>query len=145
MSAKYGLEAKDEVELRSPISNDIKVPTEEEIASCRPCRITLVVLFGLGLLAMLAAAIVVIATTSGCTAKSIQTPFWQKELAYQIYVPSFQDSNDDGYGDLKGIRTRLDYLNEIGVRILVLSGLLSGNDFKALDGIYTKVVSRHFS
>lgn len=134
MAAKYDLEGRDEVELRSPITNEMKFPTEEEVASCRPCRITFVVLFSLGLLGMLAAAIIVIATSSGCASKSaMSTPFWRKELAYQIYVPSFQDSNDDGYGDLKGIRTRLGYLEEIGVRIIVLSGLLSGENFKDLN------------
>ncbi len=133
MSAKYEIEARDEIELRSPITNDLKSPTEEEIASCRPCRIVLIVLFTLGLLGMLAAAIVVIATTSGCAKKAIETkPFWQKQMTYQIYVHSFQDTNDDGYGDFKGIKQRLDYLGEIGANVIVLSGFLSGKDFNEL-------------
>ena len=28
--------------------------------------------------------------------------WWQKTVIYHIYVPSFKDSNNDGFGDLKG-------------------------------------------
>ena len=41
--------------------------------------------------------------------------WWQREIFYQIYPRSFQDSNDDGSGDLAGIRRRLDYLCWLGV------------------------------
>ena len=30
------------------------------------------------------------------------TPWWKKAVVYQIYPKSFQDSNGDGIGDLKG-------------------------------------------
>jgi len=38
--------------------------------------------------------------------------WFQGAVLYQIYPRSFQDSNDDGVGDLNGIRQRLDYLND---------------------------------
>ncbi len=38
--------------------------------------------------------------------------WWRTAVFYEIYVRSFQDSNDDGVGDLEGIRSRLDYLND---------------------------------
>ena len=41
--------------------------------------------------------------------------WWQKTNAYEIYVNSFQDSDGNGYGDLNGIRSRLDHLKELGV------------------------------
>lgn len=34
---------------------------------------------------------------------------------YQIYCPSFSDSNGDGIGDLKGVLKRLPYLSELGI------------------------------
>src|SRR5687768_4866376 len=41
--------------------------------------------------------------------------WWQKGIIYQIYPRSFQDSNGDGIGDLRGILSRLDYLEWLGV------------------------------
>ena len=41
--------------------------------------------------------------------------WWQKTNAYEIYVNSFQDSDNDGYGDLNGIRAHLDHLSDLGV------------------------------
>jgi alpha-glucosidase len=37
-------------------------------------------------------------------------PWWRSAVFYQIYPWSFQDSNGDGIGDLRGIESRLDYL-----------------------------------
>jgi alpha-glucosidase len=41
--------------------------------------------------------------------------WWQKGVIYQVYPRSFQDTNGDGVGDLRGILERLDYLVELGV------------------------------
>lgn len=38
--------------------------------------------------------------------------WWRKAVFYEIYVRSFQDTNNDGVGDLEGILSRLDYLND---------------------------------
>lgn len=47
--------------------------------------------------------------------------WWQEAVFYQIYPRSFQDSNGDGIGDLRGIESRLDYLTELGVGALWIS------------------------
>ena len=49
------------------------------------------------------------------------SPWWQTAIIYQIYPRSFQDSNGDGVGDLRGIVRRLDYLVELGVDAIWLS------------------------
>lgn len=47
---------------------------------------------------------------------------WFREaVVYQIYPRTFQDSNDDGIGDIPGIISRLDYLKQLGVDVLWLS------------------------
>jgi hypothetical protein len=38
----------------------------------------------------------------------------------QIYPASFQDTNDDGFGDVRGITSRLDYLKALGGKISLL-------------------------
>ena len=48
-------------------------------------------------------------------------PWWRSAAFYQIYVRSFQDSNGDGIGDLQGIRSRIPYLQELGVDALWLT------------------------
>ena len=47
--------------------------------------------------------------------------WWQQACVYQIYPRSFQDSNGDGVGDLRGIVSRLDHLERLGVDVLWLS------------------------
>ena len=47
--------------------------------------------------------------------------WWQKATVYQIYPRSFQDSNGDGIGDIKGIIQRLDYLQDLGIELIWLT------------------------
>ncbi len=47
--------------------------------------------------------------------------WWKKTIAYEIYPSSFQDSNGDGFGDINGITSRLDYLQSLKVGALWLT------------------------
>ncbi|WP_339852182.1 alpha-glucosidase [Paenibacillus sp. FSL W7-1088] len=47
--------------------------------------------------------------------------WWKEIVVYQIYPRSFQDSNGDGIGDLRGILSRLDYLKDLGIGAIWLS------------------------
>ena len=47
--------------------------------------------------------------------------WWKEAVVYQIYPRSFQDSNGDGIGDLKGITQHLEYLQNLGVNVIWLS------------------------
>src|SRR5687767_11021330 len=49
------------------------------------------------------------------------TPWWQSGPIYQLLVPSFQDSNGDGTGDLPGLLTHIDYFQWLGVAGIWLS------------------------
>jgi len=67
------------------------------------------------------------------------------KVAYEIYIRSFNDSNGDGVGDLRGITERLDYLAELGVDYLwitpfFVSPLRDGGydvaDYRAIDPVF---------
>lgn len=47
--------------------------------------------------------------------------WWKSAVIYQIYPRSFADSNMDGIGDLQGIISKLNYLEELGIDAIWLS------------------------
>jgi len=75
------------------------------------------------------------ASKPASTAMLDKKPGWWKEtVVYQLYPRSFQDSNGDGVGDLKGIIRRLDYLKSIGVGTVWLNPIYaSPNDDNGYD------------
>ncbi len=60
---------------------------------------------------------------------------WYREgVVYQIYPRSFQDSNSDGVGDIRGIIGKIPYLKQLGVSIVWLSPVyMSPNDDNGYD------------
>ena len=52
---------------------------------------------------------------------------------YEIFVGSFCDSNGDGVGDLKGIESKLDYLQNLGVSYLWLTPVHPSNSYHKYD------------
>lgn len=78
--------------------------------------------------------------------------WWNDTVFYEIYVKSFQDSDGDGVGDLKGLISRLDYLNDgnpatktdLGVTGLWLMPIFDAKDdhgYNTLD--YYKIAPRY--
>jgi alpha-glucosidase len=70
---------------------------------------------------------------------------WQDEVVYQVYPRSFQDSDGDGVGDLRGISSRLPHLTWLGVDALWLSPIYPSpladfgydiSDYEAIDPVY---------
>lgn len=60
--------------------------------------------------------------------------WWQEVVVYQIYPRSFNDSNGDGIGDLRGIIEKLDYLEKLGIGAIWLSPVYqSPNDDNGYD------------
>ncbi|CEF18735.1 alpha-glucosidase [Staphylococcus xylosus] len=60
--------------------------------------------------------------------------WWKEAVAYQVYPRSFNDSNNDGIGDLPGVIEKLDYLNELGIDVIWLSPMYkSPNDDNGYD------------
>ncbi|MCU7667162.1 glycoside hydrolase family 13 protein [Bacillus thuringiensis] len=64
----------------------------------------------------------------------MNTKWWKESVIYQIYPRSFNDSNNDGIGDIKGITQKLDYLKELGINVIWLSPVYkSPNDDNGYD------------
>src|SRR5213595_793545 len=53
--------------------------------------------------------------------KQVGEFWWRQGVFYQIYPRSFQDSNDDGVGDIRGVIDRLPYLQALGIDAIWLS------------------------
>jgi len=54
--------------------------------------------------------------------------WWKNNIVYQIYPRSFQDSSNDGIGDIPGIISRLDEIKNLGVGIIWLSPVYKSPD-----------------
>lgn len=59
--------------------------------------------------------------------------WWQNSVVYQVYPKSFQDSDNDGIGDLRGIINRLDYIKKLGIDIIWLNPIYKTSN---IDGGY---------
>lgn len=71
--------------------------------------------------------------------------WWQKEIVYQIYPRSYQDSNGDGVGDLQGIIKRLDHLLDLGTKVVWISPIFPSpmadfgydvSDYTGIDALF---------
>ncbi|WP_335872462.1 glycoside hydrolase family 13 protein [Bacillus sp. 2205SS5-2] len=60
--------------------------------------------------------------------------WWKEAVAYQVYPRSFQDSNNDGIGDLNGMTSRLDYIKDLGIDVIWICPMYkSPNDDNGYD------------
>lgn len=70
---------------------------------------------------------------------------FKEKTVYQIYPKSFQDSNGDGWGDLQGVISRLDYLQKLGIDYIWFNAMFVSpqrdngydvEDYRAIDPRY---------
>lgn len=57
--------------------------------------------------------------------KTANEKWWKESVFYQIYMPSYADSNGDGYGDFRGMTQKLDYLKQLGIKGIWLTPFLT--------------------
>ena len=59
----------------------------------------------------------------------MKTRWYKNAVVYQIYPFSFMDSNNDGWGDIEGIISKLDYIRDLGVTAIWFSPLYKSPDY----------------
>lgn len=75
---------------------------------------------------------------------SSQPLWWKTATFYQVYPASYKDSNGDGYGDIPGMITTLDYLKDLGINAIWLSPMFDspqvdmGYDVSDYTAVYPK-------
>ncbi|MDE2305471.1 MAG: alpha-glucosidase [Gammaproteobacteria bacterium] len=101
-----------------------------------------------GLCALALAAPLSLAIPSGMAKaadRASSVPWWRGAVIYEIYPRSFQDSNGDGVGDLNGIRSRLGYLQRLGIDAIWITPIYPSpevdfgydiSDYDAVDPLY---------
>jgi alpha-glucosidase len=72
-------------------------------------------------------------------------PWWKHAVFYEIYPRSFADANNDGVGDLNGITSKLDYLQNLGIDAIWITPCFPSpqvdfgydvSDYEAIDPMY---------
>ena len=75
----------------------------------------------------------------------LEQMWWRGAVIYQIYPRSFNDSNNDGIGDLQGIVEKLDYIASLGVDAIWISPFFKSpmkdfgydiSDYRDIDPIF---------
>ena len=55
---------------------------------------------------------------------SMDKQWWKETVFYEIYMPSYKDGDGDGYSDFKGVTSKLDYIEGLGVKGIWLTPFL---------------------
>lgn len=75
----------------------------------------------------------------------MERTWWKHGVIYQIYPRSFCDSNGDGIGDIPGIISKLDYLQDLGIEGIWLSPIYRSpmydfgydiEDYRSIDPVF---------
>ena len=83
--------------------------------------------------------------TAESTPKPAADEWWKHAVIYEIYPRSFQDSDGDGIGDIKGITSRLGYLEDLGINAIWITPMYPSpgvdygydiSDYTAIDPVY---------
>ena len=71
--------------------------------------------------------ILVVITVSSCNKENkidAEKKWWKETVFYEVYMPSYKDSDGDGYSDFEGQTSKLDYIQELGIKGVWLTPFL---------------------
>ena len=77
--------------------------------------------------------------------RNTEETWWKETVFYEIYMPSYKDSNGDGYSDFKGLTSKLDYIQNLGIKGIWLTPFLQSpkvdngydvSDYYKIDSTY---------
>lgn len=92
--------------------------------------------------------ILLVATMLSCSTNentNNESVWWKETVFYEIYMPSFKDSDGDGFSDFKGLTSKLDYIEDLGIKGIWLTPFLESpkvdngydvSDYYAIDSTY---------
>lgn len=75
----------------------------------------------------------------------MEEKWWQQAVVYQVYPGSFQDTNNDGIGDIRGLIERLKYIQSLGANVIWLNPIFQSpqvdngydvSDYYTIDPLY---------
>lgn len=84
-------------------------------------------------------------TAQAAASRTPADAWWKHAVLYEVYPRSFQDSNNDGIGDIQGIEHRLGYLKDLGIQAIWITPMYPSPqvdfgydiaDYKAIDPQY---------
>ena len=73
-------------------------------------------------------SLILLISLVGCNKTS-----YESDVYYEIFVGSFNDSNNDGIGDLKGVTNKLDYLKDLGIGGIWLMPIMKSETYHKYD------------
>lgn len=95
-----------------------------------------------------AAILILLATMMSCNTKenaNNESVWWKETVFYEIYMPSYQDSDSNGFSDFKGLTSKLDYIENLGIKGVWLTPFLESpkvdngydvSNYYAIDSTY---------
>ncbi len=92
----------------------------------------------------IAAAVLLFFTVISCKEKNNGKARWPFGVKYEVFVRAFADGNGDGIGDLKGLTTRLDYLQDLGVNGLWLMPIMKSPSYHKYDVVDYKSIDPEY-
>lgn len=110
-------------------------PVEEPEPKKTNAKCVLIFLMLLFLFFLVVALVIFLVFFAPCATKKT-FEWYNDEIVYQIEVSNFKDSDGNGIGDIEGLIQKLDYIDELGAKTIIISRFNSRDSVKSVDAVY---------